>query len=161
MIFDLLSAHGIAYERADHPPVFTCEEARRLVPKLPGAETKNLFLRDGKGKRHVLLSVPAEKTIDLKALGAVLEISGLGFASAERLKKYLGVEPGSVTLLALINDPSHAVELVLDEELANAPALLCHPLVNTSTLSIKSDGLKQFFAVTGHVPRVVDVKLGG
>ena len=157
MIIELLSKHGIAFERVDHPPVFTCEEAGRLVPKLPGAKTKNLFLRDGKGKRHILLSVPSEKTVNLKALGALLEVSGLGFASPERLKKYLGVEPGSVTILALVNDSSHAVEVVLDEELWGAAALLCHPLINTATLSIGAEGIRKFLSVTGHTPRVLQI----
>jgi Ala-tRNA(Pro) deacylase len=73
-MFDFLDSHGIPYERVDHPAVFTCDEARRLVPPIDGAETKNLFLRDGKGHRHFLLSVPGEKVVDLKALSASLGI---------------------------------------------------------------------------------------
>jgi len=93
-IYRYLSEHGIDYERHDHPPVFTCEEADRLVPELPAAKTKNLFLRDKKGRRHLLVVVGYEKAVDLKALSSILGISGLSLASPERLKKYLGVDPG-------------------------------------------------------------------
>ncbi len=79
-IYEFLDSNGIAYRKADHPAVYTCEEARRLVPELEGAETKNLFLRDGKGGRHFLLSIASEKSVDLKALSKQLEISGLSFA---------------------------------------------------------------------------------
>lgn len=150
MIFDFLDQHGIAYVRADHPPVFTCEEAKRLVPALPGAETKNLFLRDGKGRRHFLVTVSAEKNVDLKGLSASLGVSGLSFASAERLKKYLNLEPGSVSLLGVINDTHRQVDVVVDQELWSNNALLCHPLVNTSTLSIQRGALERFFQITGH-----------
>ena len=70
-LFDFLSEHGIAYQRCDHPPVYTVEEAARLVPPLPGAKTKNLFLRDKPGRRHLLVCVPAAKQVDLKALSDV------------------------------------------------------------------------------------------
>ena len=81
MIFEFLNENNIAYQRVDHPPVYTCEEAAKLVPDLPGADTKNLFLRDGKGKRHFLLVIPANKKVNLKSLGKALGVSGLGFAS--------------------------------------------------------------------------------
>lgn len=157
MIFEFLNSNAIPYERVDHPPVFTCEEAKRLVPHLIGAETKNLFLRDAKGRKHFLLSVPSEKNVDLKALSASLNISGLGFASPERLKKYLDLDPGSVTLLGVINDSSKEVEILIDQELWTGDPLLCHPLVNTSTLSIPRDALARFFELTGHSAKVISV----
>ena len=157
MIFEFLDTNLISYQRVDHPPVFTCEEARRLVPSISGAETKNLFLRDGKGKLHFLLSVPAEKNVDLKALSSALGISGLGFASPERLKKYLGLEPGAVTLLGAINDTSKEVKILIDRELWEADTILCHPLVNTSTVSIAKEQLERFFELTGHIPQILDV----
>jgi Ala-tRNA(Pro) deacylase len=82
-IYQFLADHDIEYERHDHPPVFTCEEAIRLVPPLPAAKTKNLFLRDRKGGRHFLVAVGYEKAVDLKALASLLGVSKLGFASAE------------------------------------------------------------------------------
>ena len=157
MLFELLNSHQIPYQRVDHPPVYTCEEARVLVPPIDGAETKNLFLRDEKGRRHFLVSVPAAKSVNLKQLGAVLEVKGLSFASAERLKKFLGIEPGAVTLLAVVNDVDGHVEVVVDGELWREESILCHPLLNTSTLSLRREDLERFFEVVKHLPRVVDI----
>src|SRR5438552_12931117 len=97
-----LAHHGIRLQRFAHPPVMTVEESERLVPRLPGAKTKNLFLRDKKGERHLLVTVPHDLSVDLKALGTTLGVDRLGFASADRLMKYLGVSPGSVSLLGLV-----------------------------------------------------------
>jgi Ala-tRNA(Pro) deacylase len=156
-IFDLLATHGIEYQRVDHPPVYTCEEASRVVPGLPGAETKNLFVCDGKGRRHFLVAVRPETRVDLKELGIKLEASGLRFASPARLQKHLGLEAGSVTLLGVVNDPAASVEVVIDEDLWTELAFQCHPLVNTSTLVLSKEALTQVFAMTGHAPRVLPV----
>jgi Ala-tRNA(Pro) deacylase len=155
--YRFLEENRIAYQRHDHPPVYTVEEAGRLVPPLPGAKTKNLFLRDKKGQRHFLVVVPAEKRVDIKALPQALGSDRLSFGSAERLKKYLGVEPGAVTLLAIFNDPSHKVELIVDENLWDAETFQFHPLVNTSTLVISRDDLQRFIAKTGHEAKVLKV----
>src|SRR5205807_9685065 len=112
-----LAHHGIRLQRFAHPPVMTVEESERLVPRLPGAKTKNLFLRDKKGARHFLVSVPHDLAVDLDALGAALGAGRLGFASPERLQKHLGVTPGSVSLLSLVNDRVAAVEFIIDRAL--------------------------------------------
>jgi Ala-tRNA(Pro) deacylase len=156
-IYQFLAQNEIEYQRQDHPAVFTCEEALRLVPPLPGAKTKNLFLRDRKGRRHFLVVVGYEKAVDLKSLTALLGVSKLGFASAERLQRYLGVEPGSVSMLGVLNDLNGEVELIVDRELWEAKAFQCHPLVNTSTLVISRDHLQRFFKATGHQVRLLDV----
>jgi Ala-tRNA(Pro) deacylase len=155
--YKFLEENRIKYERHDHPPVYTVAEAKRLVPPLPAAKTKNLFLRDKKGQRHFLVVVPADKRVDIKALPQVVGSNRLSFGSAERLKKYLGVEPGSVSLFAIFNDPHHAVELIVDETLWEAEAFQFHPLVNTSTLVISHENLKRFIAQTGHEVRVLNV----
>lgn len=154
-IYAFLDQHRLTYQRFEHPPVFTCEEARLLTPNLPGAETKNLFLCNYKGTRHVLVSVPAEASVDLKALSDQLEIKGLRFASAERMMRHLGLEPGAVTLLAAFNDRADAVEIVVDQALWQADAILCHPLVNTETLAIERASLARFLELTGHRPRIL------
>ena len=156
-IYRFLEKHGIAYERHDHPPVFTVADVQRLVPPLPAAGTKNLFLRNKKGTRHFLVMVPALKRVKLKALSRMLDCGHLSFGSARRLKEYLGVEPGSVTVLALINDADHAVEVVFDRDLWQESAFQFHPLVNTSTLLISRDDLKHFFRATGHELKVLAV----
>lgn len=156
-IFEFLDAHGIAAERHSHAPVMTVEESLRLVPKLRGLKTKNLFLRDKKGRRHVLVTVPHDRAVDLDALGASLEANKLGFASAERLLAHLGIRPGSVSLLALFNDKAHAVEFVIDRRLWDADAVQAHPLVNSETLVLEHADLERFLAATGHQARVIDV----
>lgn len=145
-----LREHGIPFDRHDHPAVFTCEESEALNLKLPGADTKNLFLRDDRGKRHFLVSVRHSKRADLKKLRDVLGVKGLSFGSPEKLKEYLGVDPGSVTLLGLINDTQRAVEVFIDQDVWKEDSLQCHPLVNTATLVIPREGMEKFFAATGH-----------
>ena len=152
-----LSEHGVSAVRHEHSPVMTVEESLRLVPKLPGAKTKNLFLRDKKGRRHFLVTVPHDIPVDLGALGAALGVGGLGFASTERLQKYLGIKPGSVSLLGLVNDEAHAVEFVIDRSLWEAEAVQAHPLTNTATMVVAHADLERFLAATGHPPRVIDV----
>ncbi len=153
----MLREQGIAAPRHEHAAVMTVQESERLVPPLPGAKTKNLFLRDKKGLRHFLVTLPHDRAVDLKALGAMIGANGLGFASPERLQKHLGIAPGSVSLLALCNDAAGAVEFVIDLALWTAPALQAHPLVNTATMILSHEDIERFVAVTGHSPRIVEV----
>ncbi len=157
-IESFLRQHGIDAPRHEHAAVMTVEESERLVPRLPGAKTKNLFLRDKKGLRHFLVTLPHDLAVDLNALGALLGSGRLGFASAERLRKHLGIAPGAVSVLALCNDGGGAVEFVIDRALWEAPALQAHPLVNTATLILSHADLEHFVAATGHSPRVVDLQ---
>jgi Ala-tRNA(Pro) deacylase len=154
---EFLARHAIEAERHEHPAVMTVEESERLVPPLPGTKTKNLFLRDKKGARHLLVTVPHDLSVDLKELGATLGADRLGFASADRLMKHLGVTPGSVSLLGLVNDTDRAVEFVIDRRLWEADAVHAHPLVNTATMVIPHAQLERFLAATGHPPRVVQI----
>ena len=137
--------------------MFTCEEATRLVPPLPGAEAKNLFLRDRRGKRHFLVAVAYEVAVDLTALSHVVGASRLSMASPPRLQRHLGVEPGAVSLLAVANDRDGAVEVIIDQELWRAEQLCCHPLVNTSTLVLARSDLARFLESTGHAPLIIPV----
>ena len=152
-----LAHHRIEAHRFEHPPVMTVEESERLVPRLPGAKTKNLFLRDKKGARHFLVTVPHTVAVDLIALGEQLGVGRLGLASAERLMKHLGVTPGSVSLLALVNDTAQAVEFVIDRQLWDADAVHAHPLVNDATMVIPRAQLERFLAATGHSVRIIEV----
>src|SRR5438876_10912581 len=108
-----LAHHGIAAQRVEHPPVMTVEESERLLPPLPGAKTKNLFLRNKKGDRHFLVTVPHDVAVDLNVLGEQLGAGRLGFAWQERLLKHLGVTPGSVSLRGLFTDAASGCELVI------------------------------------------------
>jgi Ala-tRNA(Pro) deacylase len=156
-LFAFLETSGIAYDRHDHPPVFTVDDVNRLTPDLPGAKTKNLFFRDQKGTRHFLVVVPADKRVDLKKLPQALGVKRVSFGSPDRLKKYLGIEPGAVSLLAIINDAKKAVELLVDKALWEADAFQFHPLVNTSTLVITKAGIVSFAEAAGHAITVMDV----
>jgi Ala-tRNA(Pro) deacylase len=153
-----LAALGIEYQRFDHEPVFTCDEAEKAVPAgLGAAHTKNLFLRDGKGRRHWLLVTLCAKQVDLRAFGERVVGERVSFASAERLAKYLGVTPGSVTILGLMNDGERAVELLVDDEVWAMDRWQAHPLVNTATLVMARSDIERFLDATGHQPRVVSV----
>ncbi|MDQ2918060.1 MAG: prolyl-tRNA synthetase associated domain-containing protein [Pseudomonadota bacterium] len=152
-----LAQHAIDAKRFEHPAVMTVKESERLVPRLPGARTKNLFLRDKKGAHHFLVTVPHDLAVDLHALGAQLGAGRLGFASEARLINHLGIAPGSVSLLALVNDTAHAVDFVIDRRLWDADAVHAHPLVNHATMIIPHRQLERFLAATGHTPRVVEV----
>jgi len=160
-IYEFLDANNVSYERYDHPAVFTVEESKILSPELNGASTKNLFLRDKKGIRHFLVTVLEDKKVDLKALSSALDSSRLSFASPERLKKHLGIDPGSVSLLALVKDSENNVEVFIDQEIWEDEAILCHPLVNTSTLVVPRKDMKLFLEKTGHGVRLIQVPVGG
>jgi len=156
-----LRRHGIDARRHEHAAVMTVEESERLLPPVPGAQTKNLFLRDKKGLRHFLVTLPHDLAVDLNGLGTLLGAGRLGFASAERLRKHLGIAPGAVSVLALCNDSDGAVEFVIERALWEAPVLQAHPLVNTATLIISHADLERFVAATGHSPRVIDLRGDG
>ena len=153
----LLTTLSITPERYEHAAVHTCEEAERAVPDTGAVHTKNLFLRDKRGRRHVLLVTTCAKSVNLRAFAAQATADNLSFASADRLSRYLGVSPGSVTLLGLANDSSHAVELYVDEEVWNAHRIHAHPLVNTATLVLTHGDVVQFLEHTGHSPRVIRI----
>ena len=156
-IYEFLHLNNIPYERYDHAAVYTCEQAERLGLKTKAAKTKNLFLRDRKAERHFLVSVGDEKTVDIKGLEEVLGVKGLSFASAGRLMDFLGLFPGSVTILAAMNDSRGMVEVIADRDLWRNDAIQCHPLVNTSTLVISRDDIERFLLLTGHTPLIIDV----
>ena len=156
-LYRILDSHEIQYERHDHPPVYTVEQADRLVPPVPAVKTKNLFLRDQKGKRHFLVCLEAARQVNLKKLAGTLGVKRISFGSAARLQKYLGVAPGAVSVFGLINDTAGKVELVFDSRLWENHAFQFHPLVNTSTLCVSRKDIEKFVALTGHRIRVLDL----
>ncbi len=157
-IYEILAEHQIRYQRCDHPPVFTVEEARRLTPPLPGAKTKNLFICDDKGKKHFLVVLDAARRIQLKKLAQVLNVKKVRLASPARLERCLGVTPGAVSLLAIVNDHNQSVEVVMDRDLwRRSDVFLCHPLVNTSTLVISRRDIERLVRHTGHSMHLLDL----
>jgi Ala-tRNA(Pro) deacylase len=157
-LFARLDQLGIAHRTVEHPPVFTVEEAKALRGNLPGHHIKNLFLRNKKEEMWLVVALE-DRAIDLKRLGDALGAGRLSFGSADRLKRYLGVEPGSVTPLSLVNDEARAVQLVLDRGVADGGPVNAHPLVNTMTTALAPADLLRFFDDTGHTPRWLDFPL--
>ncbi len=145
-----LDANGFAYQRVEHPAVFTCAEAEAYHPNLPAVHTKNLFLCDKKARRFFLVVTSCEKNVKLDQLSAQLGVAHLRFGSEENLMQLLGVTRGAVTMLGLINDTVHQVELWIDAEIWQGEYFLSHPLVNTATLVLAKPELERFFAWTGH-----------
>lgn len=157
---DLLSClqeWNIPYKKFDHPAVFTCEESDRLCPPMPGARTKQLLMRDKKGKRNILAIVMSDKRVDMRELGRILDAKDLSFASPERLKNFLGVEPGSVTPFGLLFDKEHAVEVLMDEDAWAIGQFRFHPLINTATLIIDQKGFEAFLDRSGHPYTVMKI----
>ncbi len=155
-LLQFLDAQQIPYRRVEHPPVYTCEEAERLRPPLPAVSTKNLFLRDRHGTFYLVVTA-CEKRLDLKGLGQQLGVSKLHFSSEEQLSDLLGLGRGSVTVLGLINDTQHRVQLWIDAEIWRQDAFLCHPLVNTATLLLSKSSLERFFQLSGHAVHLIDM----
>ena len=157
-LFEKLDSLGIAHTSVEHPPVFTVEEAKALRGELPGAHIKNLFLRNKKEEMWLVVALE-DRAVDLRRLGDVLGAGRLSFGSAERLKRALGVEPGSVTPLALANDDAHGVRLALDRGVMEGGPINAHPLTNTMTTALAPADLLRFFAATGHEPMWLDFPL--
>jgi Ala-tRNA(Pro) deacylase len=153
-LFAYLDSLGIAHKTVTHPPVFTVEEGRDLRGTIPGGHTKNLFLRDKKGTAFLVVTLE-DAVIALKSLHRLLGASGrFSFGSADLMRELIGVEPGSVTPFAVINDKTGRVTVVLDAAMMAHEALNFHPLVNTGTTTISRQGLVKFLHATGHPPRI-------
>ena len=148
-----LDALGISYERFEHPPVFTSQDAETVWAGIPGRGVKNLFLRNKKGNRHYLVVLPVEKEADLRHLVKVIGDDRLSFGSAERLATHLGVTPGSVSPFGLLNDDGHSVQVILDVDLREGGRLIFHPNLNSHSLTISREESQRFLESTGHVPR--------
>lgn len=155
MMLAFLDQHGISHHTVHHPALFTVEQSKALRGDIEGLHVKNLFVKDKKGNLFLLTAVESTQ-IDLKTLHSRIGGQGrLSFCSAQQLMDILGVEPGSVTPLALINDRDHRVSFVLD------PALLCgarinvHPLINTMTSGLTCEGFERFLQLTGHHPQIL------
>lgn len=148
-------AHGIAHDTTDHPAVFRVGEGEGIKDDIPGAHTKNLFLKDAKG-RLWLISAQDDTVIDLKRLHTVIGSARLSFGPAELMEATLGVTPGSVTAFGLINDAERRLTFVLDRRLAQAERVNFHPLTNTATTGVSREGFAKFLSALGVAPIVVD-----
>ena len=156
IVFKRLDDLGIAFESHAHAPVFTVEEAQAHCSHLPGGHCKNLFLKDKKGVLWLIVALD-ERPIDMKDLRHRIGSHHLSFGKPDLLRLVLGVEPGSVTPFALINDADAQVRVVLDKEMMTMDLLNYHPLTNTMTTAITPDDLIRFIRDTGHEPDLVEL----
>ena len=157
VVYDALRGLGIAWERFEHPPVFTVEEAERYWADVPAAHCKNLFLRNAKGTRHYLVVLEHAKRADLRALSARLGDDKLSFASADRLMRYLQLTPGAVSPFGLVHDSARDVIVVLDADLAATERIGFHPNVNTATITLLTADFLRFLEARGNVVKRVTV----
>ncbi len=155
-LLEYLRELGIETHTRQHPPAYTVEDAKELRGLIPGGHTKNLFLKDKKGKLWLVVALEDAK-VDLKRLPARIGSARLSFGKAELLEEVLGVKPGSVTPFALMNDREGRVSVVLDARMMEHEVLNFHPLVNTATTTISREDFLKFLRATGHEPLIVDV----
>jgi Ala-tRNA(Pro) deacylase len=159
-LFARLAELGIETETLEHEAVFTVAESERLERDLPGGHTKNLFLKDAKD-RLFLVVAQSHTPVDLKSLHKLIGSARLSFGKPDLLMEVLGVAPGSVTALAVINDDQKRVSVVVDQRLMGYERINCHPLVNTATTSIARDDLIRFMRASGHEPLIVAIDGSG
>lgn len=150
-LFARLDALGVAHTTVRHRPVFTVEEGADLKAAMPGGHSKNLFLKDKKGQLFLLCALGGA-AIDLNAVSKLIGAGRFSFGNAELLLRHLGVEPGSVTIFALINDPERAVTLILDEGLLAHNPIYFHPLKNDASTGVSPEGLLKFIHSLGREP---------
>lgn len=150
-----LDERGIASTTYGHPAIFTVDQGRDLKIAMPGAHTKNLFLKDRKG-RLWLISARQDTMIDLKGAPRLIGSDRLSFGNETLMWETLGVRPGSVTALGLINDTDRRVTFVLDRRLWEADVVNFHPLTNTATTGMKQAAFRAFLTAMGREPLLID-----
>ncbi|HET9232406.1 MAG TPA: prolyl-tRNA synthetase associated domain-containing protein [Vitreimonas sp.] len=150
-LFARFETLGIVHKTYRHRPVFTVGESAEIKAALPGGHTKNLFLKDKKG-RLFLLSALGDTVIDLTAVSKLIGAGRFSFGNADLLLQHLGVTPGSVTVFAVINDTDRRVTVVLDEALFAHDPVNFHPLRNDATTAVSPADMLKFVRATGHEP---------
>jgi Ala-tRNA(Pro) deacylase len=153
-----LDALGIAHRTVSHPPVFTVEQSKAMRPDLPGGHVKNLFLKPQKPGPYLLAVVEEDRRVPVNALVRGVGMPRMAFAPPEDLMEHLGVEPGSVTPLGLVNARPGRVRPVIDRHLVEGTEWInVHPLTNAMTTCLRPGDLLRFLRHLGHAPEVVDI----
>lgn len=158
-VYDVLDNLNINYKKYEHVPVFTIEEANELDIDINGHHCKNLFIRNRKGNQHYLVIIEESKKVDLKELALKLKSTPLSFASEDRLDKFLGLTPGSVTPFGLINDQNREVIVVIDEVYRSEEDIsICfHPNVNTATIELSLEDFDKYLQWCGNKVLYVEI----
>ncbi|MHA1112037.1 MAG: prolyl-tRNA synthetase associated domain-containing protein [Promethearchaeota archaeon] len=152
-----LEKYNIQYNLHTHPAVFTVPEAKIHCGHIPGTHIKNLFLRNKKTDEYFLVTIPSEKRLDLKVFRKLIGAPKIRFASPEALLDILGLTPGAVSPLGLVNDTKHRAVFILEKELWDADTLCAHPNVNTATLQMKNKYFRKFVDATGTEFRLIEL----
>lgn len=139
--YDLLDRLGVAYERVDHAPAMTMEVCQEIDQTLQAVICKNLFLCNRQETAFYLLMILDTKVFHTKDLSAQIGAARLSFAKPEYMEKFLDITPGSVSVLGLMNDTGHRVQLLIDEDVLNSEFVGCHPCINTSSLRLRTKDL--------------------
>ena len=156
--YDCLDRLGIRYDRVDHDPAATIADCEGVDRILGVRMCKNIFLCNRQKTSFYLLLLPGEKQFVTKDFAAALGIARTSFASHEDMERLLGIRPGAVTVLSLMNDVDRMVRLVIDREVLSAPSIGCHPLVNTSSVRIRTEDLMNvFLPAVRHDATVIDL----
>ena len=157
--YDLLDSLGIRYWRTDHAPAGSIAQCQDIDAVLDTVICKNLFLCNRQETQCYLLMMPGDKAFKTKDLSAELGVSRLSFAKAEAMEALLDVTPGSVSIMGLMNDKGHRVQLVIDEDVLREPYIGCHPCINTSSLKIATaDIMDKYLKAVGHAAKIVHLK---
>ena len=159
-LFARLDSLGLAHKTQSHVPVFTVEEARKLRPSQLGGHCKNLFLKDRKDRLYLVVA-EAERSLDLDALARALGAARLSFGKPELLMSALGVTPGAVTPLALINDRGRKIRVIIDRDFLAHDIVNAHPLNNAQTTAMRPQDLLAFIRACGHEPEILDFQALG
>jgi len=149
-VYQALDSLGIKYKKFDHQVVYTVKDADKLGLEIEGGVNKSLFLRNKKGDKHYLILIKGTKRLDLKNLEKLLGETRLSFASAERMMKYLGVTPGSVSPFGLINDINKEVVVIVNNQLLTYQNLAFHPNLNTQTITLSMEDFQKYLSSTGN-----------
>ncbi|MFZ4546792.1 MAG: prolyl-tRNA synthetase associated domain-containing protein [Bacteroidales bacterium] len=147
-LFEILSQQGIDFEYYEHPPAPTIQEAMKYWKDLEATHCKNLFFRNHKGNQHYLVILEHTQQMGIHGLEKQLKQGKLSFASDQRMMKYLGVTPGSVTPFGLINDAEHHVHVFIDQNLTKSKSISFHPCINTASIIVKWEGFLKFLEFT-------------
>jgi Ala-tRNA(Pro) deacylase len=152
-VYEFLDAMGVQYEKYEHPPVSTGEEAAQHWGAIEATQVKNLFLRNKKGDRQYLVILRIDKQADLRQLVKMIGDDRFSFGSPERLMSTLGVTPGSVSPFGLLHEGSQQVRVIVDQDLRAADRLIFHPNVNTASVTISVADFERFLATRPNTVR--------
>lgn len=156
-VYEILKGKGFEFETVDHPPVHTMEEMAQEIPRDLSDVAKNAFLRDEKKKHWYLVVVQKDKNIDMSKLKDAIGSTRLSFARPDYLLERLGVEPGAVSPLAILNDKEHIVEVLMDEDMMKKELIGVHPCDNTSTVFMKYKDLEKLIKENGNSIKKIKV----